>query len=98
MTKGQKVWFDNIKKPFKVREANDKYAICTMPYNFKPNTVIYTIVDFERKERGLDNMVFGIHDYFSDDDCRQAFEELNIGELAVSYRRCVPLHITKLLP
>lgn len=98
MKKGQKVWFDNMRKPFKVREANDKYAICTMPYNFIPNTVIYTIVDFERQERGLDNLVFGIHDYYSDEDCRQAFEELNKGEYGLSRRqnKCIPLQITRM--
>lgn len=98
LKKGQRVWFDDMKKPFKVRESNDRFAICTMPYNFIPNSVIYTIVDFERQKRGLDNMVFGVHDYYTDEDCRQAFEELNNGELEVSYKRSknVPLQITKL--
>lgn len=99
LQKGQRVWFDDMKKPFKVREANDRYAICTMPYNFIPNKVIYTIVDYKRQVRGLDNMVFGTHDYYKDEDCKQAFYELLSGELEVSFKRSkrVQLQISKVV-
>lgn len=97
LEKGQRIWFSDGKKSFRVREANEHFAICTQPYNFRPKTVVYTIIDFERGVRGPDNMVFGIHDYYSDEDCKDAFDELNRGELEVSGRtsRFVKLDIIK---
>lgn len=84
---GQRVLFSGMKKYMKVRAASDRFAICTMPYNFRKETVIYTIVDYERNVRGMDNMVFGSHDYYSDEDCQAALKELESGELEVSGRR-----------
>lgn len=84
--KDDRVWFEGDKKPFKVRCANGSFAICTKPYNFKPHTVIYTIIDFQRGVRGMDNMVFSCHDYYSDEDCEMALEELISGKMEVSYK------------
>lgn len=99
LNKGQRVWFSDGKKSFKVREANEKFAICTQPYNFKPETVIYTIIDFENNIRGMDNMVFGVHDYYSDEDCAEAMKELLSGDLEVSRRhhKYVKLDIIKVI-
>ena len=47
LKKGDKVWFLNNKKAFTVRACNDRFAICTQPYNFRPQTVVYTIIDLE---------------------------------------------------
>lgn len=82
--KGDRVWFNGDKKPFRVRAANEKFAICTKPYNFQPKTVIYTIVDFEWGVRGMDNMIFGIYSYYSDEECEEALQALTNGELEVS--------------
>ena len=87
LNKGDSVWFSTSKKSFKVRECNDRFAICTQPYNFKPNTVIYTIIDFDRDVRGEDNLIFSVYDYYSDEDCKQAMEDLMSGEIEVSYKR-----------
>lgn len=87
LKKGDKIWFETNKRPFTVREANNRFAICTQPYNFKPRTVVYTIIDFERNVRGLDNLVFGLYDYYSDKDCKRALKSLISGEMEVSYRR-----------
>ena len=86
LKKGDSVWFSASKKSFKVRECNERFAICTQPYNFRPETVIYTIIDFDRNVRGLDNLVFGIYDYYSDEDCKQAMEDLLHGDMEVSWR------------
>lgn len=82
--KGDRVWFKGDKKPFRVRAANERFAICTKPYNFQPKTVIYTIVDFEWGMRGMDNMIFGIYSYCSDEECEEALQALINGDLEVS--------------
>lgn len=86
LNKGDSVWFAACRKPFKVRAANDRFAICTQPYNFKPKTVIYTIIDFERNVRGLDNTVFGEYYYYTDQECVAALQDLINGTMEVSYR------------
>lgn len=99
INKGQKIWFSDGKKSFKVREANERFAICTQPYNFQPNTVIYTIIDFEKNIRGMDNMIFGMHDYYSDEDCAEAMKELLSGDLEISRKqhKHVTLDIRKII-
>lgn len=98
LKKGDKVWFSDGKKSFTVRESKDNFAICTQPYNFRPNTVIYTIIDFEREVRGMDNYVFATHDYFSDEDCESAMCDLINKEMEVSYKHSkhVKLDIVKI--
>ena len=75
LKKGDSVWFAASKKSFKVRECNERFAICTQPFNLQPNTVIYTIIDFDRNVRGMDNLVFGIYDYYSDEDFEQMYAD-----------------------
>ena len=87
LNKGDSVWFSTSKKSFKVRECNDRFAICTQPFNLRPNTVLYTIIDFDRDVRGEDNLIFTVYDYYSDEDCKQAMEDLMSGEIEVSYKR-----------
>lgn len=86
LKKGDSVWFAASKKSFQVRECNERFAICTQPFNLRPNTVIYTIIDFERNVRGMDNLVFGIYDYYLDEDCKLAMEDLLHGDMEVSWR------------
>lgn len=87
LNKGDSVWFSTSKKSFKVRECNDRFAICTQPFNLRPKTVLYTIIDFDRDVRGEDNLIFTVYDYYSDEDCKQAMEDLMSGEIEVSYKR-----------
>lgn len=87
INKGDSVWFSTSKKSFKVRECNDRFAICTQPFNLQPKTVLYTIIDFDRDVRGEDNLIFSVYDYYSDEDCKQAMEDLMSGEIEVSYKR-----------
>ena len=87
LNKGDSVWFSTSKKSFKVRECNDRFAICTQPFNLQPKTVLYTIIDFDRDVRGEDNLIFSVYDYYSDEDCKQAMEDLMSGEIEVSYKR-----------
>lgn len=97
LNKGDSVWFSSSKKSFKVRECNDRFAICTQPFNLIPYTVVYSIIDFDRNVRGLDNLVFSVYDYYTDEDCKQAMEDLMSGELEVSFKnkKHVELDIVK---
>ena len=39
---GQKVWFPGEKRPYTIRACDDRFAICTKPFNIK-KTVLYTL-------------------------------------------------------
>lgn len=88
---GDKVYIPTEKRPYKVRARDDRYIICTKPYN-PQHTVMYFIIDLEEQRRGPDNMVF-CFGYESDEDCAERLKELQTGEIEVSRRRDVPLDI-----
>lgn len=87
---GDKVYFPNEKRPYRVRARDERFIICTKPYNPK-HTVRYTIIDLQERRRGPDNMVF-CFGYESDEDCAERLAELQSGEIEVS-RRGIPLDI-----
>lgn len=88
---GDKVYIPNQKRPFRVRCRDDRYIICTKPYN-PQHTVIYFIVDLEEKRRGPDNMVF-CFGYESNEDCLERLKDLQEGRIEISRRRGKPLDI-----
>lgn len=88
---GDKIHFPNEKKPYRVRARDERYIICTKPYNPK-HTVLYTIIDLQNKWRGPDNMIF-CSGYESDEDCAERLSELQSGEIEVSRRRGIALDI-----
>lgn len=91
--KGQKIWFRGEKRPYTVRCCNDRFAICTKPFNLK-KTVLYTIVDLIQEIRGTENLVFCMG-FESDDNCHDALNRLISGESEVSHRNRVALDIIK---
>lgn len=88
---GDKVYIPSHKRPFRVRCRDDRYIICTKPYN-PQHTVIYFIIDLEEKRRGPDNMVF-CFGYESDEDCLERLKDLQDGRIEVSWRHGKPLDI-----
>ena len=66
---GDKVYIPNHKRPFRVRARDDRYIICTKPFNAQ-HTVIYFIVDLVDKWRAPDNLIFGLG-YETDEDCEE---------------------------
>ena len=88
---GDKVYIPNETNPYRVRARDDRFIICTKPFNLK-RTVFYFIVDLKRKVRGADNMIF-CSGYETDEDCKERLKELQNGEIEVSYRNVVPLDI-----
>jgi hypothetical protein len=88
---GDKIYIPDQKKPYRVRARDERYIICTKPYNPK-HTVLYFIIDLEDKWRGPDNMIF-CSGYETDEDCQERLKELQNGEIEVSQRRGIPLDI-----
>lgn len=88
---GDKVCVPGEKRPYTVRARDERYIICTKPYNPK-RTVLYFIVDLKDKWRGPDDRIF-CSGYESDEDCTERLGELQSGKIEVSSRRGIPLDI-----
>ena len=88
---GDKVYVPNESRPYKVRARDDRYIICTKPYNPR-HTVLYFIIDLITKRRAPDNMIF-CSGYETDEDCQERLQELQNGEIELSKRRGIPLDI-----
>lgn len=88
---GDKVYVPKEKRPYRVRARDERYIICTKPYN-PQRTVRYFIIDLKERVRGPDNMVF-CSGYESDEDCAERLKELQSGEIEVSLRQHVDLDI-----
>ena len=78
MKQGDKIYFEEEKRPYSIRAISKNYAICTKP--FPPQkTVIYTIIDFNKNIRGTNNYVFNPYDYLLDEDCNESLKDLEEG-------------------
>lgn len=86
---GDPVYINNEKRPYRVKCRDDRYIICTKPYN-PQRTVMYFIIDLVRGVRGPDNMVF-CSGYETQEQCEERLKELQTGWIEVSYRWCVDL-------
>ena len=82
---GDKIKFEGEKQRYTVQALDERYIIATKPFN-PQRTVLYTIVDLQRKERGPDNLVFS-HGYETQKDCEENLKRLQEGQMEVSYRR-----------
>ena len=88
---GTKIWFVGEKRPYKVRARNERYLICTKPFNLR-HTVLYTVVDLKEQIRGTENLIFGFGAE-TDRQCREMAERLD-NETEVSHRNRVALEVT----
>lgn len=86
---GDKAYIRDEKRPYYVKCRDDRFIICTKPYNPK-HTVYYFIVDLQRGVRGTDDRVF-CNGYETNSQCLERLSELQNGEINVSSRNCVPL-------
>ncbi len=91
---GQKIWFNNEKRPYTVRACDKRFVVCTKPFN-PQRTVLYTIIDLEQNIRGTENLIFCMG-FESDEDCQEALERLQTKETEVSHRNNVCLDIAKM--
>ena len=90
LRRGEKVRVAEYKRPFTVRAANDRYAICTRPMF---GTVLYFIADLKEGVRGTEGVVFEMGAE-TDEDCEAMLRRLSDGDTAVSRRNRVPLNFT----
>lgn len=90
---GQKIWFSDLKRPYTVRACNSRFAVCTQPFNLQ-KTVMYTIIDIDKRIRGTENLVFCMG-FETDEQCENALERLTCGDSEVSRRNFVGLDIVK---
>lgn len=88
---GDTVYIPEHKRPFRVKARDDRYIICTKPYNPR-HTVIYFIIDLQDKWRAPDDRIF-CSGYETDDNCNERLKELQSGEISLSTRRGIPLDI-----
>lgn len=88
---GDEILVPNEKKPYRVRARDDRYIICTKPFNLY-HTVLYFIIDVKDKWRAPDNMIF-CSGYETDEQCRKRLKELQDGTIELSMRRGMPLDI-----
>lgn len=94
LKKGDKVWFPGQKQGYTVRVRNNRYAICTKPFNLK-KSVMYTIIDFKEQIRGTENLIFCMG-FETDKHCEEALQRLIEGKSEISRRSRVPLVIEKM--
>lgn len=86
-----KIFFEGEKKPYKIKACDNRFLICTKPYNLG-NTVIYTIVDLQQQIRGTENLMF-CHGFETKEQCEEALERLQAGKSEISRSNWVKLNI-----
>ena len=90
---GNRIKFVEEKQSYKIVVSNDRYVICTKPFNAK-KTFIYTIVDLLAGERGPDNLIFGpAYDYDKVEEAGKGLEDLMSEKIELSRRRSCKLNI-----
>ena len=77
---GDKIGFVGEKKPYTIQACDERYLICTKPFNLR-HTVFYTIVDLVEGIRGADNYWAwgGRFEYKDKEECKMALKALNDG-------------------
>jgi hypothetical protein len=96
---GSRVWFEEEKRPYKVRALNDRFVVLTKPFNLS-KTYLYTIIDLTEGIRGTDGYVFSIHDLSKEDECIRCVSDLqkraDRDGWGVSQRNRLPLKISRI--
>ena len=86
---GDYVQIKGEKRPYVVKCRDDRYIICTKPFNLR-RTVLYFIIDLKERLRGPDNCVF-CFGYETLEQCHERLKDLQDGIIEISKRRSVPL-------
>ena len=86
---GDKVYVPGEVRPYKVRCRDERFIICTKPFNLR-KTVIYFIIDLKYRLKGPDNMIF-CFGYETQEQCEERLRELQAGRIQVSMRRSIEI-------
>ena len=86
---GDPVYLSSEVRPYRVRCRDERFIICTKPYN-PQRAVMYFIADLKERRRGPDNMVF-CFGYETQEQCEERLRELQEGTIEVSRRHDVPI-------
>lgn len=95
---GDKVYFARDKRPYTVKAHDERFAICTKPFNLQ-QTCLYTIIDWTKGQRNRNNMVFNPYDYTKQEDIERCLRDLSDPEhvCEISRRGAVDLDIVKVV-
>lgn len=85
---GDRLYFKGEKKGFEIKSRNQRYLICTKPFNPK-KTVVYTILDSEELINSTNNYVFNPYDYLSQADIDESLVDLVADKYELSRRHQV---------
>jgi len=88
---GTKIKFKAEQKRYTVQCFNDRFIICTKPFN-AVKSVLYSIIDLKEGIRGTDNLIFCMG-YETKEQCKWSLKMLEKGEMEISYRNRIPLDI-----
>lgn len=88
---GSRIWFEGESQPYRVRARDERYIICTKPFNLK-KTVLYSVIDLEEMRRGPDNNIFCCG-YETEDQIEANMKEFRERTLEVSRRRGIDLAV-----
>ena len=91
---GDKVYFEEEKKPYKVKAIGDRFIILTKPFNLR-HTYFYTIIDNKYNFRSSDDRLFS-EGYSTTIDCEKRLKELESGEIKLSRRNKTNCNIVKI--
>jgi hypothetical protein len=84
--------FDGERMSYTVQAGNDRYLVCTKPFNLK-KTYYYTIVDVQEMRRGAINLILGLPmDVDSPEKAADLLGEMQANpEWGVSHRNSINL-------
>jgi len=96
---GDKVKFKSERMRYTVQACNDRFVVCTKPFN-PLKTCLYTIIDFDECVRGTENLIFcaGFEDRKACEEAlkRLTADVLDVNRSEVSHRNRIPLDIEKI--
>lgn len=92
---GDKIKFIEEKPLYTVIARNNRFIICTRPYNVM-RTGIYSIIDRRKGIRGTENLVFDLG-FYTLSECQDALLRLNSKETEVSHRNFITTNIEKVI-
>ena len=92
---GDKIKFAGQKQRYTIRACNERYLVCTKPFNAR-KTYLYTMVDLQEGIRGTDGYAIACYDYRIPSHARMYLKDLHKGKVEISHRNRVELKIEEL--